>query len=570
MQHRAARLLALLILSYATSASLAQSKPEGLMDYHDYWEMRSVLVELNASLHAQGEMVGLSMDYTKGKSDEYAILALRVSGNGPNPRGVVDKGDARPSILFDAGIHPREWLTSECLIELAKYLVEQAKDPNSRVSRALRSVDVWIIPMSNPAGRVVDDLDGGDPRKFFTSQARQTAPGWRGNADTRVGMHGVDVARNFSRDWKRAKSEPNGSHWRGIAPFSSSEATALRQFVQNHFVGMAVHLHTTSQDVWNVWGNDDRAGALMRRRTAEVWLEGCRVVCDRLGKPVDESQLKLDEKQLGTSSGQFSAWLANPADTPEQPDFGTVRGIQTLLFELPFDNANLRNYYGSVWQYASKDGSNSFHPSAAVVRSLIREAFIPMALYMIEQAAAPCCATKAAGQGNETPEAEGCVPGDIGVLAAKIGAEPGATGRLRSYPATESVDNGRTIVTPAQDYLQSGQSFVYYWVQNYGTVASPCVAKVHVQSRTQGRTGPWKTVATVTRPVRSLAPRERRFDQVPIRIGSRSEYQVTIEVAGPQDQFVNNNRKVLRFIGASQLPEFRHDRIPRAKAATGG
>jgi hypothetical protein len=271
----------------------------------------------------------------------------------------------------------------------------------------------------------------------------------------------------------------------------------------------------------------------------------------------------LDEKQLGTSSGQFSAWLANPADTPEQPDFGTVRGIQTLLFELPFDNANLRNYYGSVWQYALKDGSNSFHPSAAVVRSLIRDAFIPMALYMIEQAAAPCCATELTRQGAETPEAEGCAPGDLGILAAKIGAEPGAAGMLRSYPATESLDNRRTVVTPAQDYLQSGRSAVHYWVQNYGTVARPCVVNVHVQSRTLGRTGPWNTVATETRPIRSLAPREKRFDQVPIRIASRSEYQVTIEVTGPQDQFVNNNRKVFRFVGASQLPEFRHERVPR-------
>jgi hypothetical protein len=96
----------------------------------------------------------------------------------------------------------------------------------------------------------------------------------------------------------------------------------------------------------------------------------------------------------------------------EKSAFGGLPGHEGI-------NASLRNYYGSAWQYASKDGSNSFHPSAAVVRSLMREASIPMALYMIEQAAAPCCATKGTGQGVETPEAEGCVPGDIGVLAAK-------------------------------------------------------------------------------------------------------------------------------------------------------
>jgi len=563
MRRKMTCFLALAFSILCSAMSFAQSKPEGLMDYHDYSEMRSVLVELHASSSAQGEMLGLSFDYRRGARTKYAILALRVTGNGPTAPGVIDKGDGRPSILFDGGIHLREWLTSESLIELAKYLVEQAKDPESRVSRALRDVDVWIIPMANPAGRVVDDPCGGDPRKYFTSEAEQTTFGWRGNADTRVGVHGVDVGRNCSRDWKRARSEPNGSYWRGIAPFSSTEATALRQFVQNHSIGMAVHLHTNSQDVWNLWGNDDRAGSVMRHRTAEIWMEGCRAVAERLGRPVDEFHLQLDETQLGTSSGQFSAWLANPSDTPEQPDFATVRGIQTLLFELPFDNTNHRNYYDSPFQYAPKDGSNSMHPSAAVVRSLIRDAFIPMALYLIEQASSPCCATTANGQGNGAPEADGYVTGDLGILAAKIGTDPGAPGAVRSYPATESLDNGRVVVTPAQDYLQSGPSAVYYWIQNYGTAASPCMVKVHVQSRTQGRADNWKTVTAVTRPVRSLGPRERRFDQVPIRIGSRSEYQVTIEVAGPHDQFVKNNRKVFRFVGTARLPEFRHDRVSR-------
>ena len=118
-------------------------------------------------------------------------------------------------------------------------------------------------------------------------------------------------------------------------------------------------------------------------------------------------------------------------------------------------------------------------------------------------------------------------------------------------------------MTPAQDYLESGRYAVYYWVQNNDTAASACVVRVQVQSRAPGKTGNWKTLSAVTRPVRSLGSRERRFDQVPIRIGSRSEYQVTIEVAGPHDQFAKNDRKVFRFVSVSQLPEFRHDRVSR-------
>lgn len=105
----------------ATSVGFAQSKPEGLMDYHDYREMRDVLAKLSASRNAHCETVGLSVNYTNGRNEPCAILALRVSANGPTAPRVPDNGDARPSILFDAGIHPREWLTSESLIDLAKY-----------------------------------------------------------------------------------------------------------------------------------------------------------------------------------------------------------------------------------------------------------------------------------------------------------------------------------------------------------------------------------------------------------------------------------------------------------------
>jgi hypothetical protein len=542
-----------------------------LMDYHDHDEIRDRLIELHkASENVRGFKIGISIDYTVNPVVTHSILAIRISGNGPTDRRIVDKGDSRPAILFDAGLNPREWLSTECLVELAEYLVEQCEDPNSRVSQALQHVDIWILPLSNPAGRSIDDQQSGNPTKYFTSDAPQTKNGWRGNGDIRTGKHGVDLARNFSVDWAKANSEPNGSYWRGIAPFSSTEATALRQFVQNHSIAMAVHLHTTSQVIGPAWGEGDRVGVLMRKQAAAVWLEGASQTVQRYGKTLETSKLAFSEGVFGTTIGQFPAWLTKASDTPDDPDFGSIRAIPTVCIELPFDQLRHGNYYGGIFQHAERDGSNSFHPSGSTVRELIRDAFIPMAVYLIEQASAPCAVTKRynlkpnnleTDHEPGTLESELSVLGDLGILAAKIAVDNGAPGAVRSYPAWQQLDGINMLRHPARDYVKSGRHYVCFWVQNYSSITQNARVGIRVESRPIGRDAPWREAFSTIRPVRSLAALEKRFDQVRISVGGRDEYKVSIEIQGANDAFPKNNRKVFRFTGTSALPTPQHGRL---------
>ena len=205
--------------------------------------------------------------------------------------------------MFDCACHAREWLTTESCLELAQYLVNNRTNAGTVVPDLLQYVDVWIIPLVNPAGRVIDDEHGGDPTRFFNSDPYPT--GWRNNGDTRLCDMGVNVARNFSRGFNDDSADVFcSSRYRGFAPFSTSEANALRQFVQNHTISFAVTSHSNGQEIWNQWEGGDIAGTQMIYEAAEVWRQGWSTISDQVA-------YGLQTIGVGGGNGQFSAWLAN-------------------------------------------------------------------------------------------------------------------------------------------------------------------------------------------------------------------------------------------------------------------
>lgn len=525
------------------SEAAADPKPEGLLDYHDYHETVQLLDQLARASNVAVETIGESIDFRNARRRSHPIRALHISAAGAKPLEAGD--DARPAIMFDAGIHAREWITSESLVELAQYLVEQSQIPDSRTSKALQHIDVWIIPNTNPIGRIIDDPHTGDARIYYKEGPE--AGGWRGNGDTRTSKFAIDVARNFSVDWKTANADPDAKHWRGLTPFAASEAVALRQFVQNHFIGMAVHIHSNSQDVAT---RKDGVCPTLRRRVMEVWLQGAGQLANQLKTPLEKLKLDLDAQNVAFTRGQYAGWLLAASDTPDQPDTGTLRAMQAVFLELPFDNPKHGNYYNGIFQYQPSDGSSSFHPSGENTRLLIQHAFVPMALYLIEQAAAPWCVTRSESEGSGI-EKGGQLPADIGLLAAKISKAPEQTGSLVTFRATQSSNERDAEITPAYDAVEPGSQSLNYWIQNYGTRAVPCAVRSHLEYRSQGSAGPWKSQRPSIRRVRSIQPLERLPGKYSFRIAAGREYRLTLEVGAERDDFPPNNRKVFRFIGQS-------------------
>lgn len=523
----------------------ADPKPDGLLDYHDYHETVQLLDELAKAPNVAVETIGVSLDFRQTPPAEYPIRALHVSAIGGKPLqlGV----DTKPAIMFDGGIHAREWLASESLVELAQFLVEQSQIADSRTSKALQHVDVWVIPNTNPIGRIIDDRHSGDARRRFKDGP--DSGGWRGNGDIRVSNQAIDLNRNFSVNWARANGDPDVKHWRGLAPFSGAESAAVRQFVQNHFIGMAVHLHSNSQDAIT---RKDGVGPTLRTRVQEIWLQGCGQLANQLARPLEELKLELDSQNIAFTAGQYPAWLSVASDTPDQPDTGTLRAIQTVFFELPFDNPSRGNYYNGPFQFEPKDGSSSFHPSGDNTRLLIQHAFVPMALYLIEQAAAPWCVTRSESEASGV-EQGGQLAADIGLLAAKISKSPDQTGSIVTFRATQSSNERDAKLTPAYDAIEPGSQSLNYWIQNYGTREVPCAVRSHLEYRNQGATAPWKSIRPSIQRVRSIQPLERIPGNYRIRIAAGREYRLTLEVAAERDDFLPNNRKVFRFVGENDV-----------------
>lgn len=296
----------LLVLTDSSQAALAGVKSilaalPAEMNYHAPTELDLRLHQLEiTSDYVKLVRIGNSPHYRLDPDDPplMPISALRISADTPDS---VDDNSQKNSILFECGMHAREWLTTESCLELAEYLIDNRLNTNTPVPELLSYVDVWIVPMSNPSGRMVDDLAFGDPTRFYNTPPMEL--GWRGNSDDRLCATGVDVARNFSRGFNAYDAHIFCDRmYRGPAPFSTSEANALRQFVENHMISMAIVLHTTSQELWNLWGTGDIAGNRMIEETARIWRSGW-------ANPADQISYDLDRNPLGTESGQFSAWL---------------------------------------------------------------------------------------------------------------------------------------------------------------------------------------------------------------------------------------------------------------------
>ncbi len=549
--HRSVQLLLLalslgpLIIGFnAASRAPAAARPvlPELMDYRDVAELTGALQNLaDNSRHAQLFTIGHSIDY---KTDPrlpriYPIHAIRISAS--TDEAIWD--DYRKnSVLFEAGMHPREWLPTESCLMLAEYLVEHAEDAQSHVPEMLSKVDVWIIPLSNPSGRAIDDTQGGDPRQFSTSPS---SSGWRGNGDARACDRGVNVARNFSRGWNNAPADCAGDdpgNYRGFAPFSTQEATALRNFVQNHGISLAVVTHSTAEKIWNLWGDEDVAGRGISEMSELIW----RIL------NLDDPNLALTRTGVGRGQGQFSAWLSGTSNTALEPDDDTVRGIQTIYIELPF----LANNYKGDYRYRNNDGSNGFHPSGAHVRDLIRRNFIPMAKELIYQGRSPGCQTF----GN-FPWNSGCPGRDFGLVGAKIDRTALGAGWLRTNSAgcLGNVVNGQCdrAPVPARDYLPVGQYNLDYRVQNFGVAQrdDDVDVKLTLIRTIQRPDGSESRVSSAIQSFSNLSEQEVRTGRFALSIDTvGADYTVSLEVrpasgfsSGARDDFDLNDKKVFKF-----------------------
>ncbi|MFB6889065.1 M14 family metallopeptidase [Kitasatospora sp. NPDC056327] len=165
------------------------------------------------------------------------IVAVKISDN-------VGTDENEPEVLFTAHQHAREHLT----VEMSLYLLHEFGDKyatDSRITNAVNSREIWVIPDLNPDGGEYDIATG---RYRSWRKDRQPNPG------------SANVGTDLNRNWNYkfgccggSSGSTSSETYRGSAPESAKETRVVADFVRSRVVGgkqqitAAIDFHTYSE-----------------------------------------------------------------------------------------------------------------------------------------------------------------------------------------------------------------------------------------------------------------------------------------------------------------------------------
>ncbi|MFA6435236.1 MAG: M14 family metallopeptidase [Elusimicrobiales bacterium] len=178
--------------------------------YHNYQETTDLLKALAsknsdiASLSSIGKTV-------QGRE----IWCLRVNSTAKDA-----EASPKPGAVYIGNHHAREHLSNEVPLLFAVWLMDNRATPE--VSKYLKTLDIYIIPMLNPDGVEYD---------ISTGHYKWQRKNMRVNSDNSIG---VDLNRNYD-SWfggEGTSHYPSDDTYCGPSAFSEPESAAIKTFVE--------------------------------------------------------------------------------------------------------------------------------------------------------------------------------------------------------------------------------------------------------------------------------------------------------------------------------------------------
>lgn len=180
----------------------------------------------------------------------------------------LGRGENR--VLYNAGHHANEWITTPILLRFAEELAAAfaAGGELSGISAAeiLDYAAIYLIPSVNPDGMdlVTGELTGG---AYYTA-ARTIAgrfPGLPFPAGWKANIRGVDLNLQYPALWERAReikfaqgvTGPAPADYVGPAPLSAPEARALHEYTRRFDPALVLAWHSQGQVIY--WQFQDYA-----------------------------------------------------------------------------------------------------------------------------------------------------------------------------------------------------------------------------------------------------------------------------------------------------------------------
>ena len=232
--------------------------------------------------------------WTRALLVKYAGL-LKVSRIGSSLLGrdiyAFDIGSGRRKVLYCAGVHGREWITSLLMMYFAEELLE-AYSTGGRIcdidiGRLMESVGLTVIPALNPDGIEISvkgaagqGIIGGQSQPLLPPEIierlgtdREYSRRWKANA------RGVDLNHNFDADWQRLREKerslginaPACTRFGGSRPESEPETRALVRLCEQTRFERVLALHSQGREIyWDFGRRTPCRCLLLAQRMAEV------------------------------------------------------------------------------------------------------------------------------------------------------------------------------------------------------------------------------------------------------------------------------------------------------------
>jgi len=162
------------------------------------------------------------------------IRVWKITGSGADPK---------PGVFYHGLQHAREWITAPTVMYLANHLITNY-DSDPCLADLVNRTEFYLAPCVNPDGY-----------EYTWTTYRLWRKNRRNNGD---GTFGVDLNRNWAYGWGGGGSSGTTSSetYRGTAPFSEPETTALSNFIISRpNIRAYMDYHSYSQLILWPYGN---------------------------------------------------------------------------------------------------------------------------------------------------------------------------------------------------------------------------------------------------------------------------------------------------------------------------
>jgi murein tripeptide amidase MpaA len=278
-------------------------------------------------------------------------------------------GDDRRGVLLVGGTHSRELMNPDALIELAVDLIVSYLNgtdivyggrtwPASEIKIILETLDLWLLPCSNPDGRhyvmTVDDM-------------------WRKNRrdNPRTTCDGVDLNRNPDILWGVTEGQtscnPCSDVYAGPSAFSEPETRNVKYLLDTYRIDCFADVHSYSELVLYPWGHAPTQTADDTQRFTNLPTGTCQPIKDQQYKEYMHPRDLLRFQTVAQRIVDAISAVRGRVYTPEAgialyPTTGTH---SDYAFSRHIANPALRKTYGFTLETGPFVGNapDSFHPA---------------------------------------------------------------------------------------------------------------------------------------------------------------------------------------------------------------